>query len=149
MIQYKPPTEPFLKFQIGPQYRLPLWELVYHDSVVAHWYWGDYNNKAPEVWDQRDLWNALYGTVPMWMFTAETLDAKFERFMQSYRTTCPFADRVSRDEMLSHEWLTDDHTVQQTTWSSGVRMVVNFSDRAHRTADGVEVGPMGYKVVEP
>ena len=149
MIQYKPPTEPFLKFQIGSYYRLPLWELVYHDSVVAHWYWGDYNNKAPEVWDQRDLWNALYGTVPMWMFTMETLDESFGRFMQSYRNTCPFAERVSRDEMLSHEWLTDDHTVQQTTWSSGVRMVVNFGEKPYRAGNGEEVAPMGYRIIEP
>ncbi|MGD8238407.1 MAG: glycoside hydrolase [Armatimonadota bacterium] len=149
MIQYKPPTEPFLKFQIGPQYRLPLWELVYHDSVVAHWYWGDYNNKAPEVWDQRDLWNALYGTVPMWMFNAETLEASFDRFVESYRTTCPFAERVARDEMLSHEWLTEDHTVQQATWSSGVRMVVNFGDEAYRLDDGGEVAPMGFRIIEP
>jgi len=149
MIQYKPPTERFMKFQIGPYYRLPLWELVYHDSVVAHWYWGDYNNKAPEVWDQRDLWNALYGTVPMWMFNGETLDASFDRFMQSYRNTCPFAERVARDEMLSHEWLTDDHAVQQTTWSSGVRMVVNFGEQPHRLEDGGEVAPTGCRIIGP
>ena len=35
------------KFQLGHDYRLPLWELVYHDCVVAQWYWGDYNNKLP------------------------------------------------------------------------------------------------------
>ena len=29
------------KFQLGQAYRLPLWELVYHDCVVAQWYWGD------------------------------------------------------------------------------------------------------------
>ena len=50
MLQYKPPTPDFLKFQVGHFYRIPLWELVYHDCVVAQWYWGDYNNKAPEVW---------------------------------------------------------------------------------------------------
>ena len=55
-------------FQTGHRYRLPLWELVYHDCVVSHWYWGDYNNKLPSLWDRRDLWNALYGTPPMFMF---------------------------------------------------------------------------------
>ena len=45
------------KFQVGWQYRLPLWELVYHDCVVAQWYWGDYNNKLPAIWDLRDLFN--------------------------------------------------------------------------------------------
>ncbi|OHB82963.1 MAG: hypothetical protein A2V98_23770, partial [Planctomycetes bacterium RBG_16_64_12] len=52
------------KFQTGHFYRLPLWELVYHDCVVAQWYWGDYNNKLPALWDRRDLLGALYGTPP-------------------------------------------------------------------------------------
>ena len=55
----------------GHDYRLPLWELVYHDCVVAQWYWGDYNNKLPALWDRRDLFNALYGTPPMFMFNRE------------------------------------------------------------------------------
>ncbi len=49
------------KFQLGHKYRLPLWELVYHDCVVAQWYWGDYNNKLPALWDKRDLFNH-----PLW-----------------------------------------------------------------------------------
>jgi hypothetical protein len=42
------------RFQTGHGYRLPLWELVYSDCVVSHWYWGDYNNKLPALWDRRD-----------------------------------------------------------------------------------------------
>ncbi len=63
------------KFQTGHAYRLPLWELVYHDCVVAQWYWGDYNNKLPLLWDRRDLWNALYGTPPMFMFNRREWNA--------------------------------------------------------------------------
>jgi hypothetical protein len=32
------PPERVAKFQLGQAYRLPLWELVYHDCVVAQWY---------------------------------------------------------------------------------------------------------------
>jgi hypothetical protein len=55
--------ERVVRFQLGHGYRLPLWELVYHDCVVAQWYWGDYNNKLPALWDKRDLFNVLYGTL--------------------------------------------------------------------------------------
>ena len=34
-------TENYLKFGIGYEHRVPLWGLVYHDSVVTTWYWGD------------------------------------------------------------------------------------------------------------
>ena len=65
MLGYKTPTPDFLKFQVGHFYRVPLWELVYHECVVADWYWGDSTNKAPEVWPRRDLFNVLYGTPPL------------------------------------------------------------------------------------
>ena len=68
--------EQIAKFQTGHYYRLPLWELVYHDCTVAQWYWGDYNNKLPKVWDRRDLWNALYGTPPMFLFVRKRLGAE-------------------------------------------------------------------------
>ncbi len=80
-------------FQTNPVYRLPLWELVYHDCVVAHWYWGDYDNKIPALWDRRDLFNMLYGTVPMFMFDRAFWNAHKDRFVQSYRNTCPLAPR--------------------------------------------------------
>jgi len=77
------------KFQTGHFYRLPLWELVYHDCVVAQWYWGDYNNKLPALWDRRDLFNALYGTPPMFMFNRRIWEANRDRFVRSYETATP------------------------------------------------------------
>ncbi|MDR0326897.1 MAG: glycoside hydrolase, partial [Planctomycetaceae bacterium] len=70
------------RFQVNPALRLPLWELVYHDCVVAQWYWGDYNNKLPKVWRKRDLFNALYGTPPMYMFTQQNWNENKEKFAE-------------------------------------------------------------------
>ena len=105
------------KFQTGHFYRLPLWELVYHDCVVAQWYWGDYNNKLPKLWDRRDLFNALYGTPPMFMFNRKLWQEQQERFVRSYRTAAPVARATGYAEMLSHRWLTADHAVQETRFA--------------------------------
>ncbi|MFW6163861.1 MAG: glycoside hydrolase, partial [Planctomycetota bacterium] len=116
------------KFQTGHFYRLPLWELVYHDCVVAQWYWGDYNNKLPKLWDRRDLWNALYGTPPMFMFNRALWRRHRDRFVQSYQTATPVARATGYAEMLSHRWLTPDHAVQETRFANGVTVTVNFGD---------------------
>ena len=134
------------KFQTGHYYRLPLWELVYHDCVVAQWYWGDYNNKLPAVWDRRDLWNALYGTPPMFMFDAELWRANRDRFVASYRTATPVARATGYAEMLSHRWLTDDHAVQQTRFANGVTVTVNFGDKSYAPPDGRPIAPLGYRL---
>jgi hypothetical protein len=37
--------------QLDHRYRLLLWELVYHDCVVAQWYWGNHDNKLLALWN--------------------------------------------------------------------------------------------------
>jgi hypothetical protein len=132
------------KYQLGHKYRLPLWELVYHDCVVAQWYWGDYNNKLPSLWDKRDLFNILYGTPPMFMFTRRSWEQNKDRFVQGYRDTCTVARAVGYTDMTDHQFLTADRSVQQTRFANGVVITVNFGSKPFRMADGTEVGPMGY-----
>ena len=134
------------KFQLGHAYRLPLWELVYHDCVVAQWYWGDYNNKLPSLWDKRDLFNALYGTPPMFMFNREVWDKNKDRFVRSYKATCPLARAVGYAEMTDHRFLTPDRSVQQTAFAGGVTVTVNFGEKLFRLPDGAEVPVMGSRV---
>jgi len=117
------------KFQVGERYRLPLWELVYHDCVIAQWYWGDYNNKLPSIWDKRDLFNILYGTPPMFMFTRDIWNKNRNRFVQSYLAIAPLARANGYAEMTDHRFLTPDRSVQQTTFANGVTVTVNFSPR--------------------
>jgi hypothetical protein len=144
IVQDVPPQ--ISRFQTGAFYRLPLWELVYHDCVVAQWYWGDYNNKLPAVWDRRDLFNALYGTPPMFMFSRRLWEKERERFVKSYRTVCPIARSTGYSEMLSHRWVTSDHNVQETTFASGQTVTINLGHREYRFPDGQSLPPMGLRV---
>ncbi|KAA3607094.1 MAG: hypothetical protein DWQ01_15425 [Planctomycetota bacterium] len=145
--KYVKPTPPFLKFQVGPYYRVPLWELVYHDCTVASWYWGDSNNKAPEVWDQRDLINLLYGTPPLYMLHPEIWKRFKDRFGESYQRVCPTVRRVGYDEMVDHQFLTQDHTLQKSVWSSGLEIVVNFGDKDRTLADGTVIRAKSHQVL--
>jgi hypothetical protein len=132
------------KFQLGHDYRLPLWELVYHDCVVAQGYWGDYNNKLPALWDKRDLFNVLYGTPPMFMFNRRLWGENRARFVQSYRNTCPHVRQVGYQEMTDHRFLTPDRSVQQTVFANGVLITVNFGSADHQLADGRVVPARGF-----
>jgi len=137
------------KFQTGHFYRLPLWELVYHDCTVSYWYWGDYNNKLPELWDRRDLWNALYGTPPMFMFDTSTWKKYRQRFVKSYETATPVARATGYAEMLSHEWLNSDHSVQRTRFANGITVTVNFGDKPYMSDDGTQLAPLAHRMQGP
>ena len=134
------------KFQVGHQYRLPLWELVYHDCVVAQWYWGDYNNKLPAIWGKRDLFNALYATPPMFMFTRKTWEANKDRFVKSYQDVCPVVRAAGYAEMLDHRFLTGDRRVQQTVFSNGMTVTVNFGDQPFQQDNAEPLAPGDFRV---
>jgi len=136
------------KFQLGHEYRLPLWELVYHDCVVAQWYWGDYNNKLPGLWDKRDLFNVLYGTPPMFMFDRRLWAREKDRFARSYANTCPYVRRVGYSELTDHRLLTPDRAVQQTVFANGMRVTVNFGATSFVRPGGAVLPAGGFAVDE-
>ncbi|NMA47306.1 MAG: hypothetical protein GX945_12170, partial [Lentisphaerae bacterium] len=67
----KPSTrfELYEKYGVGPYYRIPLWDLVFHDCIVTTWYRGDTTDylleAAPELTPRKDLFNILYVTMPI------------------------------------------------------------------------------------
>ena len=138
--------EQVAKFQVRHKYRLPLWELVYHDCVVAQWYWGDYNNKLTALWQKRDLFNILYGTAPMFMFDSRLWQKDKDRFAQSYKNICDVTRSVGYADMTDHRFLTPDRDVQQTAFANGVTVTVNFGEKSFRLSNGKEIEPMSYHV---
>ncbi|MBI5691418.1 MAG: hypothetical protein HZC55_15135 [Verrucomicrobia bacterium] len=136
------------KFQLGHTYRLPLFELVFHDCVVSYWYWGDYNNKLPALWDKRDLFNVLYGAPPMYMFDRKFWTAHRSRFVQSYENTCPHIAKIAAAEMTDHRFLTPDRHVQETRFGNGTTITVNFGNAPYTLPDGAILGAGRYRVTE-
>ena len=124
------------KYQVGESYRMPLWELVYHDCTVSYWYWGDYNNKLPSLWVKRDLFNALYGVPPMYIFTGENYEKFKEQIFESAKTAMPVAEKTGWYEMTSFRILSKDRTVQETQFADGTKVTANFGDLDYTMPDG-------------
>lgn len=132
LVTYMPPTEDFLKYQVGTEYRIPLWELVFHDSVVTTWYWDDSNNRIPEVWWRKDLFNILYGNMPLWAIRDWDHWKQYkERFIESYNNVSPVFEKVGFREMLFHKFISDDQKVQETDFKGDIRIVVNFGEQSY------------------
>ncbi|MBM4043797.1 MAG: hypothetical protein FJ279_01660, partial [Planctomycetes bacterium] len=133
-----PKFEQYERYGVGHQFRVPLWELVFHDCVVSYWYWGDatdwLHDIAPEVTDKKDALNILYGTPPL--IWAQYWQKHRERCLQTYRNVCKLHEQIGMDEMLSHEFVTEDRAVQRTRFSSGTVVTVNFGEKTYQVADG-------------
>lgn len=136
-----PKWEQYAKWGIGHEYRIPLWELVFHDCIVSTWYWGDSNDflleAAPEVTPKKDAFNVLYGTIPMmWAGRGGSWPDRREVFVRSYRNTCKLHEALAGKEMLSHEFLTADRAAQRTRFSDGTIVVVNFGEKPYAAKVG-------------
>lgn len=152
--------ERYLNYGINPANRAPLFELAYHDCVVNYWYWGatnDYLHQvAPEITERKTAMNVLYGTPPMMWVNSHGLrwsvPEQREQMLTIYRNTCKLHEVIGMQEMVSHEFLTEDRMVQRTVWEDGTTCTVNFGKTPYRVAAGdvtLELGESDFYVNGP
>lgn len=139
------PSKALTDYELGQKYRIPLWELVFHDCSVSYWYWGDSSNIYPSFFQKRDLFNILYGTPPLYTMSLNTWDKMKDQFVSSYNNVTPVARAVGYAEMTNFEYLTENMDVQSTTFSNGVKVIVNFGDTDYTDSDGSVINSMDYK----
>lgn len=128
MVGTRVANDKYLKYSINEYSRVPLYELVYHDAVVSSWRWEDGNHHTPEIWWKKDLFNMLYGSAPLWNVDGNRWQEYKNTFIESYNNVCPWLQKIGYDELVSHQFLTSDHKVQESVFSSGNRIRVNFAD---------------------
>ncbi|OIP82841.1 MAG: hypothetical protein AUK44_06860 [Porphyromonadaceae bacterium CG2_30_38_12] len=128
MLSSRVAPDTYLKFSINEYTRVPLFELVYHDAIVTSWRWEDCNHHTPEIWWKKDLFNLLYGNAPLWSIDRSCWENYKQTFIESYRNICPWLQQIGYDEMVSHRFITPDHKVQESVFSSGKSIIVNFGN---------------------
>lgn len=103
----------------NPRYRIPLWELVYHDCTVSYWYWADSTLMYPELAELKDLFCRLWGLPPIYSMNVATWKRLKHEVAASYRRATPSARATMFSRMTEFEYLTPDRLVQRTTFANG------------------------------
>ena len=129
------PTDAFTKryevYGVGPKYRVPLWDLVFHDCITTTWYWGDSTDflikAAPEITPRKDAFNVLHASMPMYWINKEGL-WKNDRnaFLRSYFHATKVHEAIGMEEMTAHYFLNSERTVQMTSFADGTDIIVNM-----------------------
>lgn len=133
------------KYMLDPRFRVPLWELVYHDCQTSYWYWGDSTNSIISQMLKRDLFDILYGLPPIYSLTVENWDIIKDEIQKSYKRTVPSARGLRYARMISFEYLTDDKQVQKTVFDNGCEIIVNFGKNTY-IADNIKVAAEDYLI---
>ncbi len=130
-------------YMLNPAYRIPLFQLAWHDCCVNYWYWGDSSNSCPELVRTRDLFNLLYGEPPLYSLAKAEWAELRDIITASYRRVSPVVRRLATAKMTNFERLTGDALVQRTTFDDGTVVTVNFSDREF-VSGSFQLAPQSY-----
>ncbi|MBO5255717.1 MAG: hypothetical protein J6B07_07855 [Opitutales bacterium] len=128
--------EKTFEYMLNPEYRIPLWELVYHDCVVNYWYWGSSSSQCPELMHKLDAFCGLYGYPPIYSVDVAHWNVLKNEIAKSYKRCAPIAKKVGFSRMIDFDYLTKDKKIQKTTFANGKSVIANFSDKDYKLPNG-------------
>ncbi|MFA0035649.1 glycoside hydrolase [Vibrio sp. 10N.261.52.A1] len=131
--------EPYKSLLFSPQYRVPLYQTVFHDEVINTHHWHSDSLKFTNVKASRDLTAMLYNTPAMVHLTRdEALKSTSPRLkaLKHYQDGFePIHEQLWDKALIDFSWLNNHGTVQQTTFSDGSKIIANFSDQVFDKGD--------------
>ena len=126
------PTADEARALFGAADRLPLFEAVFHDSVVAADRWEFGLMKVTGEARRRFARSLLYGTPTMWNLDRREL-ARVGPWLKAAHDDFATAHGLNAPVLLTDfRWLTPDHLVQEATYADGRVLTANFGDKAWR-----------------
>ena len=138
------PDNDYINFGMSHQKRIPIQGIAFGDARASTFHLWDSNNQVPEFWLKKDLFNILYGTAPLYAFDTAYYRINKEKIIESYNRVSPWYEKVFGAALINHIWLTKDRNVQQSEFSNGWCVTVNFGEKPYKLKNGVTVLPMDY-----
>ncbi|MGY2297474.1 glycoside hydrolase [Pseudomonas yamanorum] len=125
-----PLKEPFRTVYFDPTMRLPLYQAVFHGSVITTHHWLFDSLKLSNVRAENELTQLLYNVPPLYHLSAATVKQRLPVIQRQDAFFRPLHERLATQAMTDFRWLTEDKQVQQTTFADGTRLVANFAERS-------------------
>jgi hypothetical protein len=113
-----------------PRYRLPLFQAVFHDSLVVTDFWGAPLMKFNNLVRVRSLLLLLYNAPSMWNLDQRAIKEYGGRIKALNDFFAPLHRAVGDQPLTRFEWLTPDRLVQRTRFADEIELTANFGERA-------------------
>jgi hypothetical protein len=127
-----PLKEEYVRAFYDPCSRLPLYETVFHDSVVATRHWSAGSLKFTNVAGVGELMDALFQTPPLYHWNLDTFATEKARVVAFQNFFSPLHRATGLLPMTDFAWLTPDRLIQRTRFGNEVEITANFGDTKWR-----------------
>ena len=109
-----------------PRFRLPLYQIVFHDSVVTTHHWHSGSLKFKNAVDTSALLELLYNVPPLYHLNTARFAKHKAWIKRHYAFFSPLHRQIGGKTMTDFEWLRDDKQVQRTEFRNTVEIFANF-----------------------
>ena len=118
---------------------IPLWPLVFHDAAFNTRYGGVSRNADYPGYLEDMLWGymAHFSINPQW---------NQEELFKSLSHVDEWHEKIGTAEMTSHRFLSEDYNVEETSFSTGDRIICNFSPEPF-AVEGKIIKPKSYLIL--
>ncbi|NGN64667.1 hypothetical protein G5C51_12240 [Streptomyces sp. A7024] len=125
------------KEMYDPRYRVPLYETALHDVLVGAERWELSYEKLPAQKTDRALLAMLYNIPLNFVLDGPAIDQHGKELAALQRYFAPLHKAVGTEPMTAFDRLTEDRTVQRTTFGDGkLTVTANFGDQRRAGVDG-------------
>lgn len=122
-------AEHIKKHMLNPECRVPLWQLVYHECLIAFPYWGDSTEMLPDMICDKILFACLYGSAPLYSFSVKDYQKLKPVILSSYKKITTVHKTVAELPMTDFNILNADYTLQRTVFGNKYEVIANFADK--------------------
>ena len=136
-IKQVPLKSEYLYHYYDPRFRLPLYQIVFHDSVITTHHWGSGSLKFENAIGTLALLEQLYNVPPLYHLNIEEFSKHKAWIKRHYAFFSPLHRQIGGQTMTDFEWLSDDRLVQRTEFGNIVEIFANFGTDAFEYKDVV------------
>ncbi|MXV82731.1 hypothetical protein F4X88_08050 [Candidatus Poribacteria bacterium] len=121
------PLKPnYLRLYYDPRFRLPLYQIVFHDSVVTTNHWHSGSLKFENAIETLALLEVLYNVPPLYHLNMAEFTKHKAWIQRHYAFFSPLHRQIGGQTMTEFEWLSDNKQVQRTEFGDTVELFANF-----------------------
>ena len=125
-IKQVPLKSNYLHLYYDPRFRLPLYQIVFHDSVVTTHHWLSGSLKFENAIETLALLELLYNVPPLYHLNMAEFTKHKAWIERHYTFFSPLHRHIGGKPMTDFEWLSDNKQVQRTEFGDAVELFANF-----------------------
>ena len=125
-IKQVPLKSNYLYLYYDPRFRLPLYQIVFHDSVITTNHWLSGSLKFENAIETLALLELLYNVPPLYHLNMAEFTKHKAWIKQHYAFFSPLHREIGGQTMTGFEWLNDNRQVQHTEFGDMVEIFANF-----------------------